>query len=465
MPNPFVSPRFAAVDSYGNPLVGGRLYTYANNTTTPQTTYKDSAGTIANTNPIILDSRGEGVIFLTEGLVYTWVLKDANDALIWSQSGIVGSEGGGTTLPVYPTPPASDVGSPVYIIGIGWANWNGSKYVTDYSAGFGSGAYSYRNKIINGSFRVWQRGLSIGPITSATPKPYTADRWLVLAGGPTSVTVSRQTAGTDYRQNGPGAYSARVTSNTAATVAAANQNAFLTPIEGLNTVDLGLGTLWGGFFTLSFWVKASIVGTYSLAVTNGGAPVFRSYVSNFSIANAGAWEFKSLTIPVDPSDIANWNRTTGTGLQVLFDLGSGANLETGALNTWQTGQYYRTPGTVRMVATNASTFELSQVQLEIGSQATPFETMPYDTELRNCYRYYFNASGSWFGFLMGTSDNNREMNIYSPAVMRVAPTAAITASPPVSSTLPTLYGCRVRWNMGDITSSAEMTGFTLDAEL
>lgn len=465
MPNPFVSPRFAAVDSYGNPLVGGRLYTYANNTTTPQTTYKDSAGTIANTNPIILDSRGEGVIFLTEGLVYTWVLKDANDALIWSQSGIVGIEGGGTTLPVYPTPPASDVGSPIYIIGMGWANWNGSKYVTDYSTGFGSGAYSYRNKVINGSFRVWQRGLSIGPITSATPKPYTADRWLVLAGGPTSVTVSRQTAGTDYRQNGPGAYSARVTSNTAATVAAANQNAFLTPIEGLNTVDLGLGTLWGGFFTLSFWVKASIVGTYSLAVTNGGVPSYRSYVATYSIDNAGSWELKTITIPVDSSDIANWNRANGTGMQVVFDLGSGSTLETAATNTWQSGLFYRTTGSVRMVATNAATFELSQVQLEIGPQRTPFESMQYDTELRNCYRYYFTASGSFFGFLPSTTSTNREMNIYSPAVMRAAPTATVTASPAASSTTPTAYGCRVRWIMGDTTTSAEMTSFSLDAEL
>lgn len=47
----------------GQPLIGGKVYTYAAGTTTPKATYSDVAGTIPNTNPIILDSRGEALIY------------------------------------------------------------------------------------------------------------------------------------------------------------------------------------------------------------------------------------------------------------------------------------------------------------------------------------------------------------------------------------------------------------------
>ena len=45
--------------SDGTPLVGGRLRTFAAGTSTPKPTYADAAGTIANTNPVVLDARGE----------------------------------------------------------------------------------------------------------------------------------------------------------------------------------------------------------------------------------------------------------------------------------------------------------------------------------------------------------------------------------------------------------------------
>ena len=77
----------AFVDDAGEPLVGGKLYTYIAGTTTLQTTYTDSSGTTANTNPVILDSRGEANVWLG-GAIYKFVLKDANDALIWTVDNI-----------------------------------------------------------------------------------------------------------------------------------------------------------------------------------------------------------------------------------------------------------------------------------------------------------------------------------------------------------------------------------------
>lgn len=395
MPSAYISPRFAAIDAYGNPLVGGKLYTYANGTTTPQATYQDASGAAANTNPVILDARGEAVVFLTEGLTYTFELRDASDALIWTQDSI-GSSGGETGLPAYPTAPTSDVGSPIYITGMGWANWDGSQYVTDFSRGFGSGAFGNKNKVINGDFRIWQLGVSVGPITSASNNPYTADQWRIHAAGTTSVTVTQQPAGADFGQDRVGGYSARITSNAAASPGAADRNRFSQPIEGQNLLALALGTLWGGFFTVSFWVKASIVGDYSIAFLNGGSPSFRSYVRTFPVAVAGAWEKKTLTIPIDQGGIANWDRSTGTGLQLVFDLGSGANYE-GAVSTWSSTETTRATGTVRTVSTSGATFEVSRVQLEVGAQATPFEDRPIAAELVACQRYYETSNGQ-FGY-------------------------------------------------------------------
>lgn len=88
----YTSPRFSEVDDNGRPLAGGRLYTYENGTTTPAPSYKDAAGTILNTNPIILDARGSAVIFLDSSKVYTFVLRNRFDSLIWTQNDVQWSE-------------------------------------------------------------------------------------------------------------------------------------------------------------------------------------------------------------------------------------------------------------------------------------------------------------------------------------------------------------------------------------
>jgi len=66
--------------SDGAPLVGGKVYTYEAGTTTPKATYSNADGTASNTNPVILDSRGEAVIFW-EG-AYKVVVKDSLDNTI-----------------------------------------------------------------------------------------------------------------------------------------------------------------------------------------------------------------------------------------------------------------------------------------------------------------------------------------------------------------------------------------------
>ena len=72
----------------GEPLVGGLLYTYAAGTLTPKATYVDSAGIQQNTNPVVLDSRGECNLWLTPGDSYKFALRDALSTLIWTVDNI-----------------------------------------------------------------------------------------------------------------------------------------------------------------------------------------------------------------------------------------------------------------------------------------------------------------------------------------------------------------------------------------
>lgn len=74
--------RQSYADTDGLPLVGGKLYTFSAGTSTPKTTWADADQVAANTNPIILDSRGEAAVFWLGS--YKVVLKDADDNLIWT---------------------------------------------------------------------------------------------------------------------------------------------------------------------------------------------------------------------------------------------------------------------------------------------------------------------------------------------------------------------------------------------
>lgn len=80
-------------DNNGNPLTGGKLYTYEAGTTTPAVTYTSSTGGSAHTNPVVLDSAGRvtgGEIWLTGTTQYKFVLKTSTDVLIATWDNIWG---------------------------------------------------------------------------------------------------------------------------------------------------------------------------------------------------------------------------------------------------------------------------------------------------------------------------------------------------------------------------------------
>ena len=92
----FLSPLAGAgaqfFNAAGNPLAGGKIFTYTAGTTTPQATYTSVSGGTANTNPIVLDSEGRvpNEIWLTQGVTYKFVLQTSTNVLIGTYDDISG---------------------------------------------------------------------------------------------------------------------------------------------------------------------------------------------------------------------------------------------------------------------------------------------------------------------------------------------------------------------------------------
>ena len=84
-------PKLQFFDANGNPLAGGKLYSYAAGTTTPLATYTDYGGGTANSNPVILDSRGEANVWFGTGQ-YKLKLTDADDVEIYTVDNLNGPD-------------------------------------------------------------------------------------------------------------------------------------------------------------------------------------------------------------------------------------------------------------------------------------------------------------------------------------------------------------------------------------
>jgi hypothetical protein len=76
----------------GKPANGYKLYTYAANTTNLAPTYSNRGGTVANTNPVVLDARGEAIVYLDPAVVYDFVLKTDLDVTVWTREDVTSSD-------------------------------------------------------------------------------------------------------------------------------------------------------------------------------------------------------------------------------------------------------------------------------------------------------------------------------------------------------------------------------------
>jgi hypothetical protein len=250
-----------------------------------------------------------------------------------------------------------------------------------------------KNLIINGNFDVWQRGVTIDPVSSSV---YGVDRW---ANFYSSINAQQTFALGQTDVSGIVKYSSRWTAKTTSGTA---------PFTRIEDVTI----LGGKSITVSFYAKVSTEVTVDLR-----------FAQRFG-SGGSATNFDTITDALTIT--TSWQKFTYTTTLASIagkTLGDGNNTEFAILATDLTTNDW---------------IELSQVQLEVGSTATPFEHRSYGDELIKCQRYCAVITSS------GSPGNTMYRDYYStdtmvtsselPVQMRVTPTITMTGSGGTSNT-------------------------------
>ena len=266
---------------------------------------------------------------------------------------------------------APSAASPAIVLA---ADGSATAQLSSLNGGALSGA---RNRIINGDMRIDQR--NAGASVTAPADGYALDRWKTYLAGGGAMTAQRSTTAPAGFTN-----SQLLTVTTADTSLAATDAYGVQQMpEGLNVSDLGWGAAGAQSVTVSFWVRSSVTGTYTLSLRNSADN--RSYLATYSVNAANTFEYKTITVPGDTT--GTWLTDAGVGIRLWFDLGAGSTY-TGSSGSWTASVLTHATGSTNWIATNGATFYITGVQLEAGTVATPFERRSYGQELSLCQRYY-----------------------------------------------------------------------------
>jgi len=292
-------------------------------------------------------------------------------------------------------------------------------------------SYAWRNCVINGDMRIWQRGTS----AAGSYPTYLADRWMnyrAVAGS----TFSRQTF--NDATNVPGIQTCqriqRDSGNTSTTAIYISQS-----VETLNSIPFV-----GQSVTLSFYARAG---------------------ANFSAAS-GNMTFEIVS-------------GTGTDQNVIAGFTGQTNVAAGTCTLTTTWQRFTATGTVSSSATQlavnlyyipvgtagaADFMEITGVQLEVGTVATPFERRDIGRELILCQRYYeksYNVS-----VVPGTATDTGQFGIYMNAISSVlngGGNSVVFATQKRGATTVTTYSgiTGASGKMRDYTNNVDVNSFVL----
>jgi len=284
------------------------------------------------------------------------------------------------------------------------------------------------NLIINGSMQVAQRG------TSSTSNGYqTVDRFALykFAIGNTLTQSQISLSSTD---TGPYALGFRKAYRFAASGAlTANNNSEISMSYKIEAQDIAKSgwdyTSSSSYITLSFWFRCSANQTfYCYLKTNDGTS--QSYPFSFTASGNNTWTKITKTIPGDSN--LQFDDNNAEGLYIAFVPFFGTNYTgTKTLNAWSAyANDARVPDMANDVwYAGANTFDITGVQLEVGSVATDFEHRSFAQELPLCQRYFWKPSSasSGFGFYGQVYHTSHAfVDIPLPTTMRTYPSATGT---------------------------------------
>lgn len=248
--------------------------------------------------------------------------------------------------------------------------WDGSQWVDIASAVTDLTQYAnltttpisgFRNAIINGDFRINQRGFS----SVTTVGTFGFDRWRLGTGGDgtTTYTPVNFTPGNAISGYEPVSHARLVT--TGQSTSAVN-SILVQPIENVRTFA-------GQTITISFWAKAAS-GTPKVAIEldqqfgTGGSTRVTTYAGQATISTS--WARYSVTITVPSISGKTIGAENYLGVFLWTSAGTDFNARTNSLGIQST------------------TIDFWGVQVEPGTIATPFEQRPIGAEIALCQRYF-----------------------------------------------------------------------------
>ena len=262
-----------------------------------------------------------------------------------------------------------------------------------------------KNAIINGGFDIWQRGTSFS-LSSGATAVYTADRFGVTTVSG-AATVSRQLADSTLPQF---KYCIRVQRNSGETATGGQYLA--QSVESLNTLQFVNKTI-----SLSFYARKGA--DYSTTSSLMTATIWSGNASTDGniLTTGGFGAGQATAAQVNVSLTTSWQRFTITGTIGSTVTQVAATFNNGPSGTAGTNDY----------------FEITGVQLELGSVATPFSRAggTLSGELAACQRYYYRSSSTAsnpYALFTQAFGANSSTQVYTstrlPVSMRIPPTAA-----------------------------------------
>ena len=287
-----------------------------------------------------------------------------------------------------------------------------------------AGPLSNRNLVTNGAMRISQRA------TTSTSDGYqTCDRWRGQF-GEGAMTQSQQSLSSGAPYNEGFRYFMRL-QNTTATTANNSYRSYQQRIEGQDVATCGWDhTSSSSYITLSFWVRSSVGQEYEAFVRTADGTE-RVYSFPFTLA-ADTWTKITETVPGNSSNQIDNDNGHGFSIVIVAYYGTDFTSASNADRTWRnrssSGDYLPDMTSTWSSTTNA-TFDLTGVQLETGSVATPFEHRSYADDLARCQRYYYKLiADTGDTFANGYNQNTTATRniLHFPVTMRVAPTALET---------------------------------------
>ena len=260
-----------------------------------------------------------------------------------------------------------------------------------------------RNRIINGSMQIWQRGTSFNSQGNGQ-NDYTADRWAIGHNNSHMAAVTQQDgAGADAKF----AYCARVQRDSGQSQT--DQMRFHTALE---TKEVQL--LRGEVLTLSYYARKGA--NYSEAnskITGVRIATGENIDGDPNAYSGGHWTNSTTILTGTPTLTTSWQRFSHT---------------TSAVSNFANSMIIEFRHTPVGTAGANDWYEITGVQLEIGIVATPFEYLSYQENFRRCCRYYWKSEvdSSWGYGGYQYAGSYRMTEVRYPVSMRVTPTSTVS---------------------------------------